>query len=115
LRREDLEVIHQSINELINGIGISDVKIRLGASAEEVENFEQKIKGVLDTADFSKGEVNIEWSCIEMQLSKSLLCELLKGLDHFEFETRLGFNEESVWAVLKTVREHLDVICYPKR
>lgn len=111
---QDLKVVRQTINELVNGIGISDIKIKTGSSAEEVKEFGLKVQQIIDAGGTSNEKIKVEWDCDEMQLTKSLLCELFKELDHFEFQTRLGFSEDEVWGVLKTVRENLDAVCYPK-
>ena len=107
----DLRIIKTSINEIIRGIGVSNLKIRLGQDKDQILVFEAKLKDFSDELT-SHDSLEIAWSCEEFQLIKFLLCVLLQELDHFEFHTRTGFTENEVFVLLGRIRENSDVVCY---
>jgi hypothetical protein len=105
---KDLKIIHSALNEIVNGIKITDLCARLNSDENKVETLIKKLELVLE-----KKEPNTDiWECEELKLQRNALCEVFKELDSFEFGIRLGFQEDEVFAVLKRIRESIDSICY---
>ncbi len=108
---KDIELVRIAINEVIRGIGVELLDIKVGHSTDEILAFDQRLQKSIENQS-AKMSSPVIFGCQELQLCKSLISELLKELDHFEFKTRTGYSEDDFFAVLKKVKVLIDNICY---
>lgn len=106
IEKQDRRLILVAINELVRGIGLNNIPNGNEFNEDELRAFEKKIE--------LHDEGELELVCKEYKLIRALICTLLKELDHFEFSTRTGFEEEDYYTLLTNVRIDLDDVCYPR-
>lgn len=105
ITEEIKDILVGAKRELFSGIGMDSLVQTPTYTELELESVMDK---VLNTSAFD------ELECPELKTLRNLLCDLLRELDTFEFSTRLGFSEDEVFEVLKTVKKTVDQVCYSK-
>ncbi len=50
LSREELLILHQALNEVLNGLDVPELSTRMGAEREEVATLMQRLRGAIGEA-----------------------------------------------------------------
>ena len=93
---DEISIIKGAYREVFSGMGLQD----LGYSESDVK----RLLGLLENGK--------ELTCAEIKLLRNLLTDLLKELDDFEFQTRMGFCLDEVFVLFKKVKKEIDKVCY---
>lgn len=97
------EILLAALNELVNGIGVKDLYLKLETEEAALNSLWEKIR--------VDGSNEVNWSCEELKSQRNVLCEVLKQLDSSEFETRMGFTQEDTFSALIEIKDRIDSTC----
>lgn len=89
LSRDELLVIHQSLNEVINGFRVKDFAEKIG-NEEAVKAEIQKLGKLFDDTKDQKMPIMLTVTAEQIAIYRNGVRETCKEIDEWEFSTRIG-------------------------
>lgn len=95
---KEIRLIHQAINEVCYGLKVVDFNATIGSRAFAIKTLERLGRVYEENTKVRNSRINLILTPDDVQLFCNALAEVLKQIDDWEFDTRMG--AERAMAVL---------------